>query len=277
MILHGRNIIISANGSVIASSKSCDISIDSETIQKVSSGKWKQFTGGRMSWSLSTGMLLPFAEPNHVFEAVSTSFTLPMKPAAIINDGNIFNVNSRGMTAHVFKVVNNVVSLESWLSIDTYEYPEDTTAATALSSVPDGNIVVIVSYDAMSLNSTIRSSIIDNIGVPANEIAEVPSSRCSFACVGIKGGQGVAYLNMIEGGMSHVKLYTRNDGSAVNDTPFKDCMLKSGTEVTLTMSIDGLPYDKLTGTAICKQAKVTGNIGNLVQGSFLFQGSGPLY
>lgn len=39
---------------------------------------------------------------------------------------------------------------------------------------------------------------------------------------------------------------------------------------------NSLPDKQLTGDAICTSWKVTGTRGNLVQGSFVFQGTGPL-
>ena len=50
---------------------------------------------------------------------------------------------------------------------------------------------------------------------------------------------------------------------------------KVGTVVNLNMT-DGEYGTPLTGTAIVKTWKVTGNVSDLAKGSFLFKGKGPL-
>ena len=62
---------------------------------------------------------------------------------------------------------------------------------------------------------------------------------------------------------------------------FKSNLAKVGQTVTLKIKgfdIDGDAIDgeEVTGTAICQRNQVTATIGNLCQGSFVFQGSGKL-
>lgn len=52
-------------------------------------------------------------------------------------------------------------------------------------------------------------------------------------------------------------------------------MTKVGTVVNLKMT-DGENGTPLTGTAIVKKWKVTGNVSDLAKGSFIFKGKGPL-
>ena len=50
-----------------------------------------------------------------------------------------------------------------------------------------------------------------------------------------------------------------------------------GQTYTLRCYIRGNPFiDKIEGTAILQQAKVTGTRGNILQGSWVFQGSGDV-
>ena len=52
-----------------------------------------------------------------------------------------------------------------------------------------------------------------------------------------------------------------------------------GQMVTLTMAVcdaNGMTADRMTGTAYLKKSEITAQLGNLVQGSFAFQGVGPL-
>lgn len=57
---------------------------------------------------------------------------------------------------------------------------------------------------------------------------------------------------------------------------FKAQMLKPGTSLTITIGSRGTSADRLTGTVLVTQAKITATRGNLVQGSFTFKGSGAL-
>ena len=56
-------------------------------------------------------------------------------------------------------------------------------------------------------------------------------------------------------------------------------LLKAGNTYTLVISATGQTGSNkqgLTGTAICQECRITATNGNLCQGSFVFQGSGPL-
>lgn len=64
--------------------------------------------------------------------------------------------------------------------------------------------------------------------------------------------------------------------SAGSDIPLKNMILKVGGTYTIKVQARPLSDDVLTGKAICTQCKITATRGNLLQGSFSFQGSGPL-
>ena len=56
-------------------------------------------------------------------------------------------------------------------------------------------------------------------------------------------------------------------------------LLKVGNTYTLVIGATGQTASSkqgLTGTAICQECRITATNGNLCQGSFVFQGSGPL-
>lgn len=59
-LLHGRNLIIKANGEVLGLSKSCTISVSSSTIPVSSpnSGQWEENIAGRKKWSVQTSHLM---------------------------------------------------------------------------------------------------------------------------------------------------------------------------------------------------------------------------
>lgn len=57
---------------------------------------------------------------------------------------------------------------------------------------------------------------------------------------------------------------------------FSAQMLKPGTSLSITIGSRTASGDRLTGTVLVTQAKVTATRGNLVQGSFRFKGTGSL-
>lgn len=94
MILQGKNLIVKADGSVIAAAKSCTLNIDCETI-KVSSptdGQWEHVIAGMKSWSVSTTHLLKMERiidrPLHGYlDPIGQSFTLVLELNDIIIGG----------------------------------------------------------------------------------------------------------------------------------------------------------------------------------------------
>ena len=60
------------------------------------------------------------------------------------------------------------------------------------------------------------------------------------------------------------------------DATVKDHLQKVGETYTISFKRNGDASDVMTGEAICTQCKITATLGNLLQGTFIFQGSGPL-
>ena len=94
MILQGKNLIVKANGEVIAAAKSCTLNIDCEII-KVSSptdGQWEHIIAGMKSWSVSTTHLLKMERmidrPLHGYlDPIGQSFTLQLELNDITIEG----------------------------------------------------------------------------------------------------------------------------------------------------------------------------------------------
>ena len=86
MILQGKNLIVKADGSVIAAAKSCTLNIECEII-KVSSptdGQWEHIIAGMKSWSVITTHLLKMDRiidrPLHSYlDPIGQSFTLQLE------------------------------------------------------------------------------------------------------------------------------------------------------------------------------------------------------
>lgn len=73
--------------------------------------------------------------------------------------------------------------------------------------------------------------------------------------------------------LSTTHLVKASDGNA---TPLKDALGRVGKTYTLSLSNRQLSGDTLSGQAVCTIFKVTATRGSLLQGSFEWEGSGPL-
>jgi hypothetical protein len=78
------------------------------------------------------------------------------------------------------------------------------------------------------------------------------------------------------GGCVHAELLFKNNHKPITATPLKNCVARVGQLFTISVQVDGLGSDRLSGTALCNTFQVTATNGNLIQGSFKFTGSGPL-
>ena len=60
MIIQGRNLLVVADGTVIAGCKSCDIEVDGDLneVSSPSTGVWRDYMPGRKGWSVSTSTLV---------------------------------------------------------------------------------------------------------------------------------------------------------------------------------------------------------------------------
>lgn len=59
-------------------------------------------------------------------------------------------------------------------------------------------------------------------------------------------------------------------------TPLKDMIARVGKKYTLTFTVTGFASDTVSGTALCRNFKVTATRGSLLQGSFTWTGDGAL-
>ena len=66
------------------------------------------------------------------------------------------------------------------------------------------------------------------------------------------------------------------DKEIYTEAPIGSKFCLTSTNETYTLTASGLVADKLSGTAIVKEWKLTASRGNLAQGSFRFEGIGPL-
>lgn len=285
MILHGKNLRIIYNGAVLAMSKSCEVSVDNDLIpvSSPSVAGWKCSIPGRSSWSISTNHIVGVdIKPKWQVEVVGScnpgQGQGDAAPYITINGSRTTAPQSRGLSVKILYLNSGAFVERATLYADTYTGSTacNTLAASIDSTVQTGDLVCIMSYDAYSMNTTLATMISTKLGIPIESIPNVTSARASFSAVGIVGSGGIALSNYIEGSLSHSMLYLDSLAKPITKAPVKDLLTKPGTLFTLQMQVDGLPYDRLSGQANCKSAKISAGMHNVMTGSISFEGTGPL-
>lgn len=125
-----------------------------------------------------------YVSGNKIYAESSTYDVLSYQPARIVvNDTEIVNTENRGHTLVVLNPYGSVVT--SATLYDTYiDANNATVLASALNAVSSGNIVVLVSYDASSLNTELRSVLNTSYGSTNSDIWT--AIRYSHIFIGIK-------------------------------------------------------------------------------------------
>jgi hypothetical protein len=282
MILQGKNLIISANGSVIAAAKSCTLNIDCEKI-KVSSptdGQWEHVIAGMKSWSLSTSHLLESADYAYkatAFAQANDGITTP-RPSFAQFGNSKSTLSSRGLCV-VERFQSGDVSPNA---VDTYSDLTLCSEVGARISESESEDLAIISYDAFGMTSELRGVIADSLKVDMSGVP-VGQYRGALVVIGNKDPESTAPGIVIFkkdndgfGGSVHAELLFDNNHRPIAATPLKNCAARVGQLFTISVQVDGLGSDRLSGTALCNTFQVTATKGNLMQGSFKFTGSGPL-
>lgn len=279
-------MIVTANDMAIAAAKSCELQVNCDDIEISSptSGQWREFIADRKEWAVTTNHLVV---SNHAYDCKVTAFAMAHPGAAtqaIISGGT---VNGSGLTTtgmgrglNVWLIdkttYQQVGSLENF---DTYGdlAGESARLVTYLEGLSGDYIVVIVSLDAFGMSAELQTKLNTLLGLPTAVLSNCTTAeRMAFAAIGDTAThKGTARLMTGAGATAKAKLLLAN-GAPLTTTPLRDAVARIGQTYTLQMSVEGLADDVLTGTAICKQYKVTGSVGNLAQGSFSWKGSGAL-
>lgn len=296
MIIPGKDLIILADGVPLAASRSCNIDVDAEII-KVSNptdGSWRHIITGLKSWKVSTNHLLKSAQATDGFiEAVAVANNGVTTPAAsyVRTSGGIGQSSGRGLTAWIidqYSPYSPMSGVSQHVTFDTYG-DSQSAAESAMSemiswlentyvSLNPMRSIAIFSNDAFGMNGTLRSAIEEYVYA---DLSMVPSER-SRGALAIVGGWNlekavVQYVPPVNGagGVAQAKMWLQN-GEAVVDYTMKDMLLKVGTTLDLRIQVNGFPNDTLHGSAICRSCRITGTNGNLAQGAFSWEGTGPL-
>ena len=200
MILHGRNLIIKANGVAIAAARSCDITsaVDDIETSSATDGQWKTSMLGRKSWKVNTNHLVP-------------------------------------SMARAASMAGTTVALSVELKGDM------------------GGLA----FDGFCDNVTIQqSSVAGDVTILWDKTLNKFVARTGNAI------QGYLYYQSWSGGTEYM------------EPSDYDIFVCDG--VIYTWYGNTLAAEKMSGNAHCLTWKCTATIGNLMQGSFEFKGTGPL-
>lgn len=285
MMLHGKNLIISVNGSVLAASRSCSIEVEAEYVEVASAtdGQWKHVISGKKTWKITTNHLVPFGPIFKKIEAYSHANNgITTASASYVKANNTSRVINRGLT--LFSISDDF-TVGNGETIDTFNTPETSCSEFAsLISGAETGILAIVSYDAFGMTSSLRNVIASTLHVDMSGVP-VGSFRGALAVIGVKNTEkntpGIAMYrepeNMGFGGSAHVQLnFIEHENDISTFTPIRNRVLMVGGMANISVQVDGLGSDRLTGTALCKSFNAQATVGNLLQGSFSWVGSGPL-
>lgn len=280
MILQGKNLIIAYNGEIIAGAKACTVKVDSDT-QDVSSptdGDWTHSIAGRKSWSISTSHILPMnANVAYKMIAQSAAFdgvTLGPTFITIPQASRTVEAGGRGVT---FVLFNSDWTVSNQYTFDTYESPDVMDDFHEfLSGFVTGTHKpwAIITYDAFSMKQTVANDLKQYLSI--DYVPVVTMSRSAWAAVGVEGYQGVSRFQHGDGSTVFATLYLDHTVGPITATPLRDSVQRVGQMMTLTVAVEGLSADRLTGTALCTSFQTQGSVGSLLQGSYSWKGSGPL-
>lgn len=279
MVLQGKNLIISLNGVVFAASKSCLLNVDVESI-KISSpqdGRWKHIIPGMMSWSFSTDHLLEAGQKRATVEAVA--FT-DQKDISFVKIGNNM-LYASGIGLNIFGVrsdysIERLQIFDTYNDLDAYEY-----MINYLDYDAPQETLIIISQDEFGLTDELKNAIEETMYV---KMGDIPTGEMTgaLAVIGSKAAwelgedTGIALYSESVSKSVHAKWNLQDYKTPVINTPLRDAVKRVGQIFDVSLQVDEYGKDRLTGQALCKTFSVNSNIGNLMKGSFKFDGNGPL-
>ena len=272
----GHNLLISTDGMVIGAAKSCNVSIKSDSIEVASpnDGRWKHHREGRMEWKVSTNYIyVDESQHRWTITAQGAAYDNFTTKDRFIDTGSdrVFNPTDRGIT--VCEIDKTTQLITNTTNYDTWETPSEMAAlASYLNNVGSDVVVALICSDAMAIDNNIISGL-HRIGI--SETIEPFVGNCSFAAIGGVGMQGIMRINKKQGTVTQVSMQMiRTEQQTV--ALIKDKLTKAGQFFELSFNVNGYPYDKMRGRALCTTAKVSATNGNIASGSFEFVGDGPL-
>ena len=292
MVIHGRNLIISANGSVVAASKSCTVRTQAESIETGphTTSRWKESIVGRKEWRITTDHLLSFNKSDGQIIAYSEGSigrTRPEAKVTLKGRNGVIDEISTGLGGLNMAIIDPTYPYDfddaGFHNYDTYTDPDEIQAfITDLADAALANkLVAVVACDIFNMTTELRTAIATALNVDLSDVT-LGTQRTALCIIGKVGSTTEPGIMMQQyrsttgrGAVTHASMILY-DGSASTDTPLRDHLLRVGETYNIRLQTDGLVYDILTGTAHCLTADARGTLGNLATGSFEFQGTGPL-
>ena len=293
MVIHGKDLIILANGTPLAASKSCTIDMDVEAIKvsDANDGQWEHNIAGRKSWNITTNHLV--MSPHLVDDTIVA--------AAFAHDGIRTPVNSfvstkggtvsfggRGLNLVRFRTTAPYVPNANVVNYDTYgdnatgaeEEAErlDDWLNNTYADLEDHYPIAIVSYDAFGMFGFLRNTIESTLSVDMS-VVPLERSRGALVVIGCYDWDAgmMCYVPPVDGsGSSAQTKMNLYGGVPATDHAIKDMLQKAGQQFDLRWQTEGMAFDTMHGKALCKQAKITATKGNLIAGSFKWVGNGKL-
>ena len=279
MIFKGKNLIISANGNVLAASRSCsiDVNVDTIPISSPNDGSWEHRMVGRKSWSLSTNHLMVNVMKNYpIIEVSSPSWWEQENGVTVCFQGLTKHQTGTGVFLFWFYMDNGVWVAATPQNFDTSTSQGRTNLAYALSQMSSSHVVALACRDIAIIDASIISQMNTKLHIPTNDLKA--GTYRSFVAIGNvnNSATGLAYMSNDRANGVHAKAYYIDGVIQAIDTPLRNAVQNVGTTFDIQVSMNGNPGDILHGYAICKRYQVQGTYNNLIQGGFSFVGTGPL-
>lgn len=285
MIYKGKQLFVTVDDQVLMASKSCSVSIKADTVavSSATDADWEHSLPGRKSWSVSTNHLLRAISRDSslmtTFEAMSKSWMEPNVRSYCKVGSDVRYHTTRGLMLLVYKYANGAWSYYYSNVYDTYTNGCQSMVADIENqfdaSSNNDKMGVIISHDAYELDQDLVAAINTYMSVPVNLLPYQAATQGAFVAIGGPAITGIAQAQTGRAGYAHASLNTIA-GSGIGEPALKTFALKVGSTVRLRMTVDGYPSDSLGGYANVTSFQVQSTNGNLMTGSFQFEGSGPL-
>lgn len=288
----GRNLIIYADTGgyghkVLAAAKSCELSMSSaiQSVSDPSDGAWEHIKPGRKSWSLNTSHLLLNNQPvGHVIEvrAQARGIGIPVTSPSVIIDGTEVVLddtsgNRESLAVYTYNYSNPLLSVVTFFDTSIAQERED--FCTYLDTIIDEYQVAIVTTSRkFTIDDDMREAMAYIFDVDGSMFPSGTLDSSAFACIGPPryGGATVSWTRTQGQHIDASMKFGPEWQEMVDNTPLTNMLTSVGQRFYLSMEMRGYGYDRIGGAAICKAAKVSGSVGNVVQGAFTFEGDGPL-
>lgn len=284
-IYKGKDLMVMADGKVIAASKSCTVNVECDDIPVSSptDGEWEHIIAGRKKWKVTTNHLVVNPSGQYpVIEVTSPVWGDNTARGSITFSGQTYSFTAPSIGIGVFgvSITNGVmeVYLEGWY--DTREASGITGCISAIeSAVSENTLVALVCNDTCVINADLRTAISTRLGIPSDRIPLVNDTMVSLAAIGNQNanGTGIIVVNTGRHNRAHCKAsFVEGAYISALEPRVKQFLLRAGSTVTLSMQIDNAGTDYLSGQALCTATTMTATNGNLLTGGITWKGSGPL-